>query len=51
MKTGSNSFIILLDELARDVHAKEELLHYAKGCAAMGSREYYRSLVEAFENG
>jgi hypothetical protein len=40
----------LLVELARDVHTKEELLHYAKGFVlAMGSREYYRSRVEAFE--
>ena len=37
-------------ELARDVHTKEELLPYAKGFVlAMGSREIYRSRIEAFE--
>jgi hypothetical protein len=40
----------LLVELARDFHTKEELLHYAKGFVlAMGSREFYRSRIEAFE--
>jgi hypothetical protein len=40
----------LLVELARDVHTKEELLPYAKGFVlAMGSREFYRSRIAAFE--
>jgi hypothetical protein len=40
----------LLVERARDGHTKEELLHYAKSFVlAMGSREFYRNRIEAFE--
>jgi hypothetical protein len=43
---------LLLVERARDGHIKEELLHYAKSFVlAMGSREFYRSRIEAFEKG
>ena len=40
----------LLVERARDLLTEEELLPYAKGFVlAMGSREFYRSRIEAFE--